>query len=241
MSYLISFVKGGRMVSLNKYKNQRRIYPKLRISWSLYKAWVRGDYLRVWQYLTETEHYKTAAMTKGKQTHEYIEDKGLPNKVQKIISDKESWIIDYKTGSLSGYEKQLNFYCWLVKNKLEQYEDTLKKKKKLHEIYIEKKIEFSEKEFIVVGIPDVLVIRKENILPKCGLLVQIEPDYDKNNEIVSIKVKKTAQYELSEKWLEDWEMILDTMYQDIMLQIEEGHLDDFIKYELSEKWYVMGT
>ena len=58
------------------FKEYRRIYPKLRLSWSLYKLWVSKDWIQVWNYLIGNEEVETEKQQLGSKVHDFIETTG---------------------------------------------------------------------------------------------------------------------------------------------------------------------
>lgn len=207
------------MVSIEKYKQYRRIYPKLRLSYSLFRVWLRAnssaDYDYVWRYLSEMPYISTEAQTRGKLIHKYIEGIDIQKQIHDIVRD-QNYIVDYKSGSLSGYEKQLNYYAWLLK------------KANFNELgyFKEKKIEVDCGNFIASGIPDLLCLHDGTATN--GLLVGVKSKVDANNNIIGVEISKTMDYELNQKWIEDWEFYLDELNNDLTLKIQEGEFDDWL-------------
>jgi len=210
-------------MDLSRFKNYRRLYPRIRLSWSLYKNWARGDYINVWKYLLGMETVKSDALQKGKVVHQYIEETNIPSKVKYILGDSfinndisqekkievnmngyvvvgvidlliSDYVVDWKTGSLNGYASQLKLYSWLVKKALG---------------------------------------RKINH----GLLVQIIPEWNTENwseesKVKSIEVGRTSLYVINQE-LDVWGIRFEAMYDDILFNINEGYLDDFVEREIS--------
>ncbi len=63
-------------MDFSKYKNFRRIYPKLRLSWSLYLLYARNDWGGIWGYLTDQYKPATDKQNMGSMAHEWIKKKG---------------------------------------------------------------------------------------------------------------------------------------------------------------------
>lgn len=179
-------------MNLEKYKEYRRIYPKIRSSWTLYKLWVRKDWIAIWQYLTETKLIGTKKQVDGQTIHIWIEDNGwqsvngiaryLPSKnykQEKVIEiERDNYIIvarpdlynsklvlDWKSGKSSGYEQQLQLYMWVIGEKCTR-----------------------------------------------GLLAEIKKEGD---PIKSVSLVRVKEYERS-KYASDWEYRLEEMINDIL-------------------------
>ena len=188
-----------------KYQEYRRIYPKLRLSWSLYKAWVKKDWQEVWSYLTGQQQSKSEYQIKGTTVHKWIEDNGWKKingiskylkqksyKQEKIIEkERDHYIIvsrpdlynnkvvvDWKTGKSSGYEQQLQLYMWVIGEKC-----------------------------------------------VTGLLAEVKAKW-KDEKIEEVDLYRVKQYEKS-VYACDWEMRMDEMANDIELHIK--YLDRYIK------------
>ena len=193
----------------------RRIKPKIRVSYSLYKAWVNNNWGEIFDYLTETSHFKSNAVVKGKQVHEWLEKNGLPDKLQKIVNEIDGYkIIDYKTGNLNGYASQVNCYAWLSK--------MLKPKIETRELKLE--VEFDD--FVAVGVIDHFIPGAKK---GTAILAQVQPIIERE-EIKEVIVTKTMAYEISDKWLMDWELIFEEVANSINFQIHQGKLDDYLRY-----------
>jgi hypothetical protein len=123
----------------------RRIYPKLRLSWSLYQKFVHKDLMGVFDYLTDKQYERTGAILRGTDIHKKIElegikkvaglekliDVSLDYKVEdKIVLEREKYqivcqpdlyneelVIDWKSGLTGGYEQQLQLYMWAIGEK----------------------------------------------------------------------------------------------------------------------------
>lgn len=209
-----------------KYKEYRRVYPVLRISYSLYKYWIVNNWYEVWNYLAGFQYYKSAPMTLGSEVHEWIEKNGVPEWLDSMVDGEEvliedklvlgidienpnkkltdfekkldyaisgipdvrtnNYIVDWKVGGISGYEKQLNLYSWLAK--------------KLYGV------------------------------DKCNrnIVIGIEPIFDEKGQIKTVRKRKTHEYEVNDKWLNEWEYVFDEMANSIKKGIAEGEFDDFI-------------
>ena len=125
-------------MDLTQYK---RLYPKFRLSWSLYQKYVRKDIMGCLNYLLSMPDFQPNA-ERGHRIHEKIELEGFKNvrgiedlidmsKDYKIESkvelerDKyiivckpdlysEDFVLDWKTGHTNGYEQQLQLYMWAI-------------------------------------------------------------------------------------------------------------------------------
>lgn len=197
-----------------KYKQYKRIFPKLKLSYTLYKLWLRKDYSAIWNYLTGLgEAYTSTAMDNGKDVHKYLEEHSILPAVRELIGKtkkyKKEWkiekemdlyklvgildlstpkiIIDYKSGkSQSGYDRQLSFYAYLT--------------------------------FLATG-----------KIPEHGAIVYVEGYKDDNLDIVEVEVIKTSMYEINEKKVFEWEEVLYEIYNEINYEIKKGSLDKFLK------------
>jgi hypothetical protein len=192
----------------------RRIDPKLRLSYSLYKLWLKSDWYGIWEYLTETSRISNESQAKGKLVHTWLEEHGLPKKLQDITGKfKGNIILDYKTGSLSGYTDQLNFYAWLKSNV-----GNLEEGKEI-------KMEVEYEDYVAVGIMDYFIPGNGQ---SHAILAQVKPVYNEE-KIQEIIVSKTACYHVTQKWLKPWELILDEVANSIKYRIHEGDLDNFME------------
>jgi len=191
------------------YEEYRRLYPKLRLSWSLYKLWVKKDWRAVWDYLIGAHQQGNDDQVEGSRIHKWIEDHGwqsvdgiakyLPHKKykqEKVIEiDKGDYIIvarpdlynkylviDWKTGRSSGYEQQLQLYMWAIGEKC-----------------------------------------------NTGMLAEIKTSYAKGEmggKIVGVNLIRVKQYEKS-KYASDWEYRFDEMYSDISNHLK--YLNRYLK------------
>lgn len=59
-----------------KYKDFPRLYPKLRLSWSLYLLYTRNDWDGIWSYLTGIYRPATEKQNTGTLVHEWIKKRG---------------------------------------------------------------------------------------------------------------------------------------------------------------------
>lgn len=117
-------------------KKYRRLYPKVRLSWTAYHLWESGRWEQLKAYLLEQEEFKSGAMLRGSELHklaEHIDFMPLPPGVEKptktysefkleldrpggtIVSvidklafyeDEPAFILDYKAGKLYPYYKK---------------------------------------------------------------------------------------------------------------------------------------
>ena len=122
-----------------------RLYPKLRLSWSLYQRFIRKDIRGIFDYLTGNYGERSDACNRGYQIHSRIELEGIKNvqgleklidmsldyKIEgKVILERneylivckpdlycEEFVIDWKTGCTTGYEQQLQLYMWAIGKK----------------------------------------------------------------------------------------------------------------------------
>ena len=194
----------------------RRIDPKIRVSYSLYKNWASNNWGEIWAYLTETSHFKGEAVIKGKQVHEWLEKHGMPKGLKEITDKIEGYkIIDYKTGNLNGYVDQVNSYGWLVK--------MLRPDKETRELKLE--VEFED--FIAVGVIDHFIPSESK--KGTAILAQVQPIIE-NGEIKEVIVTKTMAYQIVPSWLKDWELIYDEVANSVKYQIHQGKLDDYLRY-----------
>ncbi len=114
------------------------IYPKLRVSWTLFKLWITHDWVGIWEYLTMTGLRRQVAEL-GIKGHKYLQNNGVGEVegIEKFIFEKEleyekklhlerdgyvivmkidllskDTVYDYKFGGTGGYEQQLQSYMW---------------------------------------------------------------------------------------------------------------------------------
>lgn len=128
-------------MNLEKY---RRLYPKIRLSWSLYQKFMRKDMIGIFDYLTDKrrEGEISQAMAEGSRIHTRIQKEGIRDIVgiekllntaleykyeTKITLEREGYqiicvpdlhldhfVLDWKTGGTQGYEQQLQLYMWAI-------------------------------------------------------------------------------------------------------------------------------
>ena len=190
--------------------NYRRMYPKLRLSWSLYQKFMHKDIMGIFDYLTEKPRESSQVMSEGSRIHKRIELEGIgkvagleklidvsaPYQVEsKIVLERDKYqivcqpdlynaelVLDWKTGITSGYEQQLQLYMWAIG-------------------------------------------------AKClnGYLVPIR----EKDGIVVVK-RGIKQYQRS-KWAQDWEYKFEDMANDIQTMLRGGFLEKYLsgKYFLS--------
>lgn len=114
----------------------RRLYPKIRLSWSVVNKYLRGDIQGIKDYIIEKD-FSNEAMHRGKLLHEALE-MWMPKLELKLGKDPiqeyrfeletpqyiftgvidymdSKVLVDWKTGSINGYAKQLNLYNWALK------------------------------------------------------------------------------------------------------------------------------
>lgn len=193
-------------MKIERYKAFDRIYPKLRLSPSLYKVWIKNDWAGVWAYLTRTERRSNKAMNTGRLGHSYMElnppaelvkivGEGEGSNEQKIVADRgayyivgqldrlvNDYVIDYKFGGRNGYEDQLQLYMDLADKKR-------------------------------------------------ALLVQCAPIWDGPN-VVGAKILHVHEYRRNKKRIEYLRLAFDEMANTINYQINAGYLEDYIRANL---------
>ena len=127
---------------LKKYQSYRRLFPSIRLSWTLINLIEKNDWNQVWGYLLGEKGFTNKYMVKGKEKHEEKEILGLTkSERQKYFDDDDNIqseikhvlyltpyisitiitdvmsdhvIADYKNGNLYSYYKdQLRLY-WAV-------------------------------------------------------------------------------------------------------------------------------
>lgn len=129
-------------MQLEEFKPYKHLYPKLRLSWSLYQKFVQKDTIGIFNYLLDIEAPKSLAASEGSRIHKKIELEGIKNVLgleklidvgkeyrieSKIVVERndylivcqpdlycEDFVIDWKTGGTSGYEGQLQLYMWAI-------------------------------------------------------------------------------------------------------------------------------
>lgn len=127
-------------------KKYRHIYPKLRLSWSLYQKFARKDIIGIFDYLTDKKRETNEACSEGTRIHTKIELEGIKNirGIEKLIDISQDYfleskvilerkdylivckpdlyndevVIDWKTGGTNGYEQQLQLYMWAIDCKI---------------------------------------------------------------------------------------------------------------------------
>jgi hypothetical protein len=124
----------------------RRLFPKIRLSWSAYRSWKKGDIDSLKNYYLEVKEEPNEYMIRGSRIHKQMEFLGIPEEVKKLSKSEkfetekyfeievgesllvgyidvlgEDIIVDYKTGGMSGYTDQMNLYNWAMGGKREMY------------------------------------------------------------------------------------------------------------------------
>lgn len=129
----------------DRFKNYRRLYPKPKLSWTVYKAYLNNDWTYVFDYLLGKELPITGPQQRGIDIHKDIEVNGLAttknlSKIPSLEKGKfeevvhkyyepfyiigkidcllDDCLLDWKTGGMSGYEAQLQLYMYLCKRKM---------------------------------------------------------------------------------------------------------------------------
>lgn len=122
------------------YEKYRRLYPRIRLSWTCYHLWKSGNITGVWKYLTETESYESPYMSNGKELHRVSEGKLMldmdvsPQEVLTendcrtelildgiatvigvpdkllVFNDRPAILIDYKSGKIYPYYTDQIFF-----------------------------------------------------------------------------------------------------------------------------------
>lgn len=176
------------------------------------------------------------SIIKGRRTHEYLQEVGLPDGIREVIrkTDKDAtWILDYKTGSLSGYEKQLNNYGWMVKWLYHELGEAAFSDLFTGDLSYEQKIYIERPDYQVIGVPDV-ILKGKDLEPRYGALIKINPIMDDEGFVVGIEeidpAKHIRTYELNQVWLNEWDLIYDTMASSILYAVREGRLKEFYDY-----------
>jgi hypothetical protein len=117
------------------------MYPKPKLSWTVYKAYLNNDWAYIFDYLLGKDLPISEAQQRGIKIHKEIEERGLadcpslsklPNIstgryeevvlkefpthfiVGKIDCLTNTDVLDWKTGGMSGYEAQLQLYMYLA-------------------------------------------------------------------------------------------------------------------------------
>jgi hypothetical protein len=217
------------MMNLQKYTKyeqlnggKSRLFPKLRVSHSLYRYWYGNRWDDIWTYLLRLPVISTRAQEVGKRVHSYLETHGIPPSLERRIERLDGEIIlDYKTGSMSGYEKQLQSYFFGIQEMKSRGMEMPTTPQS------EFKYEIDFGDFDVVGVIDYY-------LPKAGaesfgILAKIVPIYDKNGDIEMVGEVATHSYRFNESDCSVWGNIYDEVANDIMTHIDAGYLDKFIK------------
>ena len=200
-------------MDLSKYKNFRRIYPKLRLSKTLYYSWIGNDWVGVWDYLTDSRSRRDEALEIGILTHQFLQyetpqsivdmiGSSTPEQKLEVETDRyiavgipdranDDWVVEYKTitgpsggQAASAYVKELNCYGWL-KSQSGSY-------------------------------------------PKFGLVAKILPIVV-DGKIKSVSVASTSIFDLNKQRMDEWELIFDAMSDSIYAAIESGKLADYIR------------
>lgn len=212
-----------------KYKEFRRVYPVPRLSYSLYKYWIKNNWYEVWNYLANFQYYKSTPMTMGSELHDWIKDNGCPewlhemvdnekihveqkltfgidiDNPEKVLTEDEkklgycvvivpdirtefTYIVDWKFGGISGYEKQLSQYSWISRK----------------------------------------LFGKEKYTR--NMVVGIEPIRNAEGFIEAVRKIKSHEYEVNNRMVNEWDLIFDEMNNSIRRGLDDGDFDEFLKY-----------
>lgn len=196
------------------YKQYRRLYPKIRIAYTLYTAYVRKDWDSIAAYLTETGIYQSDAMRLGITVHDFMEQQEVMPKIMRTVnrwSDKREpvykeikieldqenfmlvakpdllvgeFIVEYKTGN----------------TKLENYK---------------RQLEFYKYVLAKSGMADY----------NMGLITRLEPVF-RGDELRKVHIIEKKVYQLPE--VSKWDDVCYELFNYILSKIDEGALDRYI-------------
>jgi len=196
-------------MDFSKYKKFRRIYPKLRLSWTLYLLYIRRDWVGIWNYLIGSYSPGTKSQNIGIETHEWIKKKGYKkilgiDRLLPIFELKESTPVKQEKKIIKDYD-----YYSIVS---------------IPDLYTEK-IVVDWKSGKMNGYEQQMQLYMWMIGKDCenGFLVATKPIY-KGDKLKTVQAGKVFQYRRSEK-SDIWENVFETIAQDII-----NNLKNFDKY-----------
>ncbi|HLT42291.1 MAG TPA: hypothetical protein VKZ95_06260 [Sphingobacteriaceae bacterium] len=213
----------------SKYKEFRRIYPVPRLSYSLYKYWIKNDWYEVWNYLAGFQYYKSSAMTLGSEGHEWIQKNGVPKWLAEMvdnekvhIEEKLTWGIDIDNPSkvLRDEEKELEYCVVIIPDVRSEFTYIVDWKfggiagyeKQLSQYsWIGKKI-FGEDKY------------------NRNIVIGVEAIRDENGCIKELRKVKSHEYETNPKFVKEWDLVFDEMNNSIRRGLDNGEFDDFLKF-----------
>lgn len=128
-------------MKIERYRCFDRLFPRVRASYSLYHNWIKNDWESVFRYITRTEMRSTKAMETGKKGHSFLE-LYPPAEIRKIVGEGRGesekfiivkrddydlvgvvdwlindYVVDYKFGSIKGYDMQVQNYMFMTGKK----------------------------------------------------------------------------------------------------------------------------
>jgi len=197
---------------LANYKKFRRLYPRLRFSWSLFYKYLRNDWLGIWQYLTNTEVAPTKAMVKGKFIHEILEKLPMEKTIQEYLAIE---VLDFvKEGKL---ELDVDH---VIPTTLVGILD-LVVRTKTGDLIVDYKtgktpLNSYRKQLLFYAI----VSERKEYNPKFGMLLKFNNDFE---------ISDMLFLEFTKKKLVEFEEEVYTAINEIALRITEGELDKFLE------------
>lgn len=196
---------------LEKYKGFRRLYPRLRFSWTTFYKYLRNDWLGMWDYLTNNEQTPTFKMRRGKEIHEILEN--LP---------MEKTIADYLAVEVKDFKKEGK-----LELKVEHVIPTtlvgvldLVVRTDHGDIIVDYKTGSSslsgyKKQLMFYSI----VAERKNYNPTFGMLLKIDDKFE---------IKDMMFIEFTKRLMHNFEEEIYTAINEIALRITEGALDNYI-------------
>lgn len=212
--------------SLEKYKQFRRIYPKPRLSYSLWRYWIKNDWVNVWAYLCDFGGPGNPKQQTGKRVHECIEKNGAPKELIKKIPSLEYEVVrDIET------KLEIEAKDYFVVGKPDEFFLYRTHGAKFNDLviidYKHGAVKGYEKQLNLYAWLIQQTFRSE-FASMTGYIIEIKSKWN-NGEIAELSIGRTKQYQLQQKWMNEWELIFEEMVQSILLSIEMGYLDKFLK------------
>jgi hypothetical protein len=196
------------------YKQYRRLYPKIRIAYTLYTAYVRKDWDAVAAYLTEMGMFRSDAMETGIVVHDFLEQNEVQPKILRTInrwSEKREPV--YKEIKI---ELDQDNYMLVAKPDLLIGEFIVEYKTGTTKLeYYKRQLEFYKYVLAKSGMTDY----------NMGLIARIEPVF-KRGELRKTIITEKKVYQLPD--VSRWDDVCYELFNYILTKIDEGSLDRYI-------------
>ncbi len=204
---------------LAKYKDYRRLYPRLRFSWSTLRYYLANDWYGLWAYLTDNEPTPSRKMRRGKVVHEALELSNVGQQMGELLGLN---VTDVKReGKI---ELKVDFYYPVT---LVGVLDVLLTLKNGTHVIMDYKTGSTALASYAKQLRFYAIVSEQKgYKPKLGVLLK----FDNNMDVKDLYFEEFTTQRL--KHLED---IVYQALTDIQINIEAGHLDSFITNILGKK------